>query len=227
MNKLFPLALIALLAACSPASEEYHSTYFTKPASGIVDLFADQTQDSARVVSTDSWTLSSPADWFSLSPSTYQVPAGQLWSERIEVTADAPNTTGRNKQSSFTLSTSEGSHPMPVYHYSFLEILRPELSTFVGETFEERRPVSKMHIKPECTDTVIEFRIHTPGATLRTNSSWITPQETLFDKGAHTVHLALTPRTDNAARTGSVTLTSAGVTHDITLDQAETSNSAQ
>ncbi|MBQ5909468.1 MAG: hypothetical protein IIW85_03980, partial [Bacteroidaceae bacterium] len=59
MKKVFPLlvSVIALcFAACTESSYEYHQTYFYPQQPGGKMMYADQTLDTTRVISYDSWT---------------------------------------------------------------------------------------------------------------------------------------------------------------------------
>ena len=63
----------ALLTACicyacdSDNDNEYHSTYFYPLSSNGIETYADQTVDSVRVISYDSWSLDNNCDWCVIS----------------------------------------------------------------------------------------------------------------------------------------------------------------
>ena len=60
-------ASLAFTACVDDGGNEYHSTSFYPMTSSGIQCFADQTVDSVRVISYDSWSLTNSCPWMEIS----------------------------------------------------------------------------------------------------------------------------------------------------------------
>ena len=94
------LAALALTACDNDSTNEQHGTSFYPITVGGIETFADQTVDSVRVMSFDSWTLKNTSDWCSVRAEgqenniSVKVPEGYISSTRLDFRLQ-PNTTGK------------------------------------------------------------------------------------------------------------------------------------
>lgn len=225
---LLPLFLIGLgFTACNfDGSDEYHQITFHPLTPGGRVLYADQSYDTVRVVSTDSWTLEARAKgtaWFTLSPTSAKVPAKHISSQRVEINT-TPNTTGKARSGLLALTPTGvnlGSLGLTIVQYPWLDILRP--APFL--TNEGTLPVFAAQLQAAATEATVVFRLHTldlTTASFTSDAEWcaIPTMPEGLKRGVNEVKLNLTPNKSKEQRTARLTLTSSGVSTVITLTQA-------
>lgn len=221
-------ATALLLGACSEGTNEYHSTYFV-PVSNIV-TYADQPLDSVHVVSYDSWTLRNTADWVTVKMEgqtddiSVSVPAGYVSYSRLDLYLQ-PNTTGQTRSTLLQVSSSYdkiGTVGNTLIQYPFLHIVKPDVSTSAdGEA------VFNLLVKASPSeDPTIQFIVYDEQATLSSSESWVVPSATSGFTAGETekVTLNVSPNTGDVERTAKLTLTSNGISTDITVTQASASS---
>lgn len=224
----FSLLLLTLgMAACDVSSENEHHeiSFFPLSPNGRL-LYADQTFDTLRVVSTETWHIAARVGqgeaWFSLTPKEQKVPKGYVSGQRVDITTTA-NTTGKTRKGYLALTplhANLGTLGMPVTQYAWLDIQRPapvmpphaNIPTFAGE------------VEAKVTEATIGFGLHTldlKTVSLTSNAEWcLVPQMAEgWKKGYNEVKLSLTPNLSTTPRTATLTLSSGGVSNVITLVQ--------
>lgn len=231
MKKVFPLLLSAValcFAACSESSYEYHETYFYPQQPGGKTMYADQTLDSTRVMSYDSWTLQSTSDWLTLTPTEQGIPAGYGMNTLVKLSA-TPNTTGTTRHSVMLLK-SFSSLAMDVYQTSWLNIIwptpsytaKPGAETDGGTTGTMDKLASfAATVSADTTSMKVRFRVYADGATLVSDAPWLVQKDTVYAAGTHEALLAVEPNASAAPRTATLTLTSNGVSTPIKITQKE------
>lgn len=231
MKKVSSLLLSAIalcFAACSESSYEYHETYFYPQQPGGKTMYADQTLDSTRVISYDSWTLQSSADWLTLTPTEQHIPGGYGMNVLVKLMA-TPNTTGATRHSVMQLSSFDPL-AMDVYQTSWLNILWPSASyTTKPGAGNDGSPIGMMDkeasfagtISADTTSMKVKFRVYADGAKLVSDAAWLVQKDTTYAAGTHEALLAVEPNASATPRTATLTLTSNGVSTPIKITQKE------
>lgn len=147
-------AAFAFTACVDDGGNEYHSTSFYPMTTSGIQCFADQTVDSVRVISYDSWSLTNTCSWMSISengrpaPFTVTIPAGYSSSNRLDIQLQ-PNTTGRQRRdlisvvSSFgkigTVSQTITRVPLPQRHLAQCQVSNPKRHYYLRLFAQHRR----------------------------------------------------------------------------------------
>ena len=231
MKKVFPLlisVMVLCFAACTESSYEYHQTYFYPQQPGGKMMYADQTLDSTRVISYDSWTAQTTADWLSLTPAEQNIPAGYGMNTLVKLTC-APNTTGETRHSAILLK-SFGSLAMDVYQTAWLNIIwptaiytnKPEAAGDASTgTVMDKQVSFVTTLSADSTSMKVKFRVYADGATLQSNASWLVHKDTVYAAGTHEALLSVEPNAFAVSRTATLTLSSNGVSTPIKVTQKE------
>lgn len=229
MKKISSLLLLAValcFAACSESSYEFHQTYFFPQQPGGKVMYADQTLDSTRVVSYDSWTLQTTSDWLSLTPTEQNIPSGYGMNTLVTLRC-TPNTAGDTRHSAILLKSFD-SLAMDVYQTGWLNITwpspvytnKPESEGGVATgTLMDKRTTFAMTLSADTTSMKVKFRVYADGATLASDASWLSHKDTVYAAGAHEALLAVEPNATPVDRTAMLTLTSNGVSTPIKVTQ--------
>lgn len=231
MKKVSPLlisVMVLCFAACTESSYEYHQTYFYPQQPGGKMMYADQTLDSTRVISYDSWTAQTTADWLSLTPAEQNIPAGYGMNTLVKLTC-APNTTGETRHSAILLK-SFGSLAMDVYQTAWLNIIWPT-ATYTNKpeaagdastgTVMDKQVSFVTTLSADSTSMKVKFRVYADGATLQSNASWLVHKDTVYAAGTHEALLSVEPNAFAVSRTATLTLSSNGVSTPIKVTQKE------
>ncbi len=222
---VFAVATGIALASCEGGKDEQHYTAVEKQ---YVETFADQSKDSLRVLSYDTWSLTNQTDWLTVycgtqkNEITQKVPANTQVLTTVYF-ALQPNTTGKTRYAQVQVNSSYGGTvSSQLMQYAFLNVQRPapvtDSSTRVT-TF-----TYDIVAKPVASASVV-FTVYADGATLTSSDeSWLKPEKTTgFSTGEKTtVSVAVSENTASEARTATLTLTSAGVSTPITFNQKGT-----
>lgn len=221
-----PLFLAVLgLAACTEASQDFHFTYFTPTGTKV--FYADQQEDTIHLVSTDPWTASSSASWFTFTPTSGQPTGSQVSSDtRLGFAFDA-NTTGSVRSAVINVNT-ENAIALPVYQLPWLRVSRPEplflnadnYQVSAIEATQMRCNLSVLSVSQ--TDSVRVYN-YQPGARLTTaGSSWFDAIDTTFTStGMHVVKLNYQANTTAQEREVKLIFTSAGISQEIVVTQGK------
>ncbi len=231
MKKVFPLlvSVMALcFAACTESSYEYHQTYFYPQQPGGKMMYADQTLDTTRVISYDSWTAQTTADWLLLTPTEQHIPAGYGMNTLVKLTC-APNTTGQTRHAAILLKSFD-SLAMDVYQTAWLNIIWPSpvyinKPEAVGDastgTIMDKQVSFMTTLSADTTSMKVKFRVYADGATLQSDAAWLVQKDTVYAAGTHEALLSVEPNASAAPRTATLTLSSNGVSTPIKVTQKE------
>ena len=219
---LFPLlTLVLALAACTEGSYERHESFFYPQRPDGQLLYADQTQDTTLVYSLDSWTATKVGDWFSLTPESFEVRPGVSIATKMTFTT-TPNNTGQGRVGRVTIHAYHTISQM-LYQTPWLNITYPYAQYTEGEdqTFVTRKATFRLALLSDATASKVRFTTYAENATLTSNAEWVTPEKTVFlAPNSYEVNLTVKPNKDKDARTAQLTLTSAGISTPIIVEQA-------
>lgn len=232
LKNILPATLTALLAltACTEATNEYHETYFYPTTSTSRTTYADQTYDTIRVVSTDSWTLNNQCEWFDvkleqqLNNIAINVPAGYINGSRLDLTIQ-PNTTGKTRSAALQVVSSFnkiGTIQMPVVQYPYLNISHPTATTAQDGTYQFNIALSASAKKSDDSySSFVTFTVYNADATLTASDTWLHPEKTtgFTPSTSQKVNFTADPNPTGAARTATLTLTSGGISTNITVTE--------
>lgn len=229
-----------LLASCDNDGGEYHTTYFYPMDTNAITSYADQTLDSTRVVSTDSWTLNNATDWCTITcdgkstPLTVTIPQGYMMSSLLLFNL-TPNTTGSIRTNRIDIVSTYGkigTISKSVAQYPFLNITTPAVKATTDNstagasttTYTFNLNITAAGKTSSGATPTIAFTVYSNDATLTTtDDSWITLSKTsgFTRASAQSVEITASTNTTGAERTATLTLTSNGVSTPITITQAK------
>lgn len=197
------LAFAASFVSCSNdnnGSYELHNTYFY-PISDGKQVYADQTTDSIKVVSTDNFSFTTPDDatWFTATdknnvkaPFSVTVPAGYIVTTPIYLSIQ-PNTTGALRRSYFTATSvfgKVGAVSQIISQAPYLNISTPSCQVATDNTGTTRYTFTLdgissdglYHAKDaqgkDITSTpFITFTVYSDDATLTSSESWLSVKQ--------------------------------------------------
>ncbi len=226
MKKHLFLATVALLStmaftACDndDTIERHTLQFYPIKANGMI-AYADQTVDTIRVISSDSWQLTSSADWLTCDKTSEQIPAGKTYSTLLHLQYPA-NNTGKTRRAYITVN-GYGQIAMPVAQYYWLNIISPapvNTNYTQPDNLEEAAITFPLNIDPTEADTAVTFTVYADGATLTSSADWAQVEAGRFDAGKHRVALHVDANHTGADRLATLTLTSNGVSSQIALTQ--------
>ena len=222
MKRLLPfLILVIALVSCTEGSYERHESFFYPQRPYGQLLYADQTQDTTLVYSLDSWTATKEGDWFSLTPESFEVRPGVSIATKMTFTT-TPNNTGQGRVGRVTIHAYHTISQM-LYQTPWLNITYPFAQETEGEdrTSVTRQATFRLSLLSDATASKVCFTTYAENATLTSNAEWITPERTNFlAPNSYEVQLTVQPNKDKDARTAHLTLTSAGISTPIVVEQA-------
>ena len=222
MKPLLPLlALVLGLAACTEGSYEHHASYFYPQRPDGQLLYADQTMDTTLIYSLDSWQATKEGDWFSITPESFEVRPGVSIFTKMTFTT-TPNTTGKGRTGLVTIHAYH-TISQSLYQTPWLNITYPFAQYTKGEdhTFATRKATFRMALLSSATSSQVRFTTYAENATLTSNAEWVTPEKTIFlAPNSYEVKLTIQPNKSKDARSAQLTLTSAGISTPITVEQA-------
>ena len=222
---------LLLLGSCNSESETNHHRLALSPTRhGEIRWYADQTTDTLRLISTDSWQLDlayrTPADSTRLlfAPRRFDLPAATTAEQTLPLVVRlAPNTLGRTLAGTLTLTAAT-------------PVLRPiEVHFFQFPHHNVDYPIAQYDDATESTVFVENYRAadttaylrftlydrDTPSHSLTSDASWLVVPDSLAQPGPgrHQVKLAMRPNLSIATRTAHLSLTAGGVTTRISYTQ--------
>ena len=222
MKPLLPLlALVLALAACTEGSYEHHASYFYPQRPDGQLLYADQTMDTTLIYSLDSWQATKEGDWFSIKPESFEVRPGVSIFTKMTFTT-TPNTTGKGRTGLVTIHAYH-TISQSLYQTPWLNITYPFAQYTKGEdhTFATRKATFRMALLSSATSSQVRFTTYAENATLTSNAEWVTPEKTIFlAPNNYEVKLTIQPNKSKDPRTAQLTLTSAGISTPIIVEQA-------
>ena len=221
MKKIFFLFAAVILAACGSTEDEYHQLYFYPQTVGGLELFADQTADSITFVSTDDWTAHTKGDWFTIDPTSYEIPNTALMVSKVIHILTTPNTTGNIRQGALEVDSYD-KLGMQVKQYPWLNIQYPA-ATYKGDEnaatdlanteFKLTLPASMEYIP-------LIFTTYAKQATLTTDAEWLTLPDTIFSPGTHSFQPTIPANTTTETRTATLKLRSGELENEIHITQS-------
>ena len=222
MKPLLPLlALVLALAACTEGSYEHHASYFYPQRPDGQLLYADQTMDTTLIYSLDSWQATKEGDWFSITPESFEVRPGVSIFNKMTFTT-TPNTTGKGRTGLVTIHAYH-TISQALYQTSWLNITYPFAQYTEGEdhTFATRKATFRLSLLSSATASQLRFTTYAENASLTSDAEWVTPEKTIFlAPNSYEVKLTIQPNKSKAPRSAQLTLTSAGISTPITVEQA-------
>ncbi len=241
---LAALSTVAVFSSCGNSSDEYHQfNIYPLRSEGFVE-FADQSTDSTHIVSTDTWSLTSQADWLTTTtqgnktaPFTIEVPQGYISSTPLYFTMQS-NLTGQSR-TALVQATSTGKNmgtmSILIKQLPYLNITTPSPKqasdgtyswTLSGISSDGKFHTTDNSGKDISTTPYITFIVYTDNATLTSSAEWLNilavenGSSNLYKAGEKSkVELYLTENTTGQERSATLTLTSAGVSTTITVTQ--------
>lgn len=208
-------ALMMLVVSCNEGEYNVHQTFFYPQKPYGLQLYADQTSDTTNVYSVDPWTSSTTGSWFTTNPVNSQT--GFFTHITISTT---PNNTGKNRQGLINIHAHE-TIAMAVMQSTWLNITYPAPRINNEVDFEDRKAIFEGLADDDEHTTQVAFYVYQDDATLVSNTPWMIPQEATFEKGYHQVKVDIAKNPEEKKRTGTLTLTSGGISSTITIVQAE------
>ena len=215
------LALVLALAACTEGSYEHHASYFYPQRPDGQLLYADQTMDTTLIYSLDSWQATKEGDWFSITPESFEVRPGVSSFTKMTFTT-TPYTTGKGRSGLVTIHAYH-TISQSLYQTPWLNITYPFAQYTKGEdhTFATRKATFRMALLSSATSSQVRFTTYAENATLTSNAEWVTPEKTIFlAPNNYEVKLTIQPNKSKDPRTAQLTLTSAGISTPIIVEQA-------
>ena len=222
MKRLLPfLILVIALTSCTEGSYERHETFFYPQRPDGQLLYADQTKDTTLIYSLDSWQATKEGEWFSITPESCEVSPTASIATKMTFTT-TPNTTGKGRTGLVTIH-SYHTISQSLYQTPWLNITYPFAKYNEGEdkTFVTRQATFHLSLLSSATTSKVCFTTYAENATLTSNADWVTPEKTSFlGPKNYEIKLNIQPNKDKNPRTAQLTLTSAGISTPITIEQA-------
>ena len=222
MHRFLPfLILVIALVSCTEGSYERHESFFYPQRPDAQRLYADQTQDTTLIYSLDSWTATKEGDWFSLTPESFEVRPGVSIATKMTFTT-TPNNTGQGRVGRVTIHAYHTISQM-LYQTPWLNITYPFAQETEGEdqTIVTRKATFRLSLLSDATASMVCFTTYAENATLTSDAEWLIPEKTIFlAPNSYEVKLTIQPNKDKNPRTAQLTLTSAGISTPITVEQA-------
>ena len=228
MNKLktllFSFCLLPFLASCVSDPERHQLT----PVEQSIVLYADQTIDSLRFYSFDSWTVTPQVDWITVEGQshadvTYDYTKCYLNKVILKF---KPNTQGKTRSGSVLVQSYEYSYSSPFVQLGLLDIYHPTFT--VDSWLNEQSGIPDVaHYElidsAHWTNDSICFNVENNWDLEfadETAPDWLSMDKTTDIPGKYRVHLSLTENTDTEnERKATLRLTSGQVSNLISIRQ--------
>ena len=221
---LLVCSLLPFFASCV-SEPEYHQL---TPVGDSFILYADQTLDSLRFYTFDSWTVTSQVDWITVEGSShadvsYSSSNLYLWKVLVSV---KPNTTGRTRNGSVLVQSYDYSYSSPFVQLGLLKVSHPAYT--VDSYLDEQSLIPDVAYytltdSAHWTSDSICFTVQNSWELAfagETPPDWLSLDKTTDFAGTHKVHLTLTENTDTEnGREATLRLTSGKVSNDILVRQ--------
>ena len=221
---LLACSLLPFFASCISDPETHQLT----PVEQSIMLYADQTVDSLRFYTFDSWTVTPQVDWITIDGNshqniTYDFKKCYLCTAYVKVT---PNTTGKTRVGTVLVQSYDYSYSAPFVQLGLLNVSHP---TPTVESWLDRQSSIPDVAYYELIDSAhwtadsICFNVQNNWSLVfadETAPDWLTVEEIPGSKGHNRVNLTLTENTDTEnERKATLRLTSGKVSNLITVRQ--------
>lgn len=220
---LFACSLLTLAVSCANDPE----THELIPVEQPFILYADQTVDSLRFYTFDSWTVTPDVDWISVDGATHlDIPYDYTKRYLCRVFLKIkPNTTGVTRGGTVLVKSYDYSYSSPFVQLGMLNVLHPTYT--VDSPFDEYGIIPKQ-VHFELVDSAhwlqdsICFKVENNWdlAFVDEAPEWLTLDKTTDLKGRYRVNLSLVPNEDTEnGREAKLRLTSGDVSNEIVVRQ--------
>lgn len=231
LNLTLACGLLSFMASCTSDPDVHELT----PVGQSIVLYADQTVDSLRFYTFDSWTVMPQVDWIAVEGNThldidYDYRKRYLCRVILSV---LPNTTGQTRKGTVYVQSHEYSYSAPFVQLGMLNITHPD---YTADSHLDDTQLIPQSVHFELTDSAdwtkdficftvqndwdLEFTGETP--------DWLSidkPDVLGRHKGSYTVNITLQENTDpKHGREAELRLTSGKVSNIIKVRQLSAKN---
>jgi len=209
MMKKITLLMCAVLCtmltmnSCSESDPNYHTLGITSRLTDgpIVGLYADQTDDTLMLRSTDPWVADTQCSW-------------KVFLRPVSI---EPNTTDAVRRTAVLLKANGHTISLLYLQLNHLNVVEPavvytDASTYVGASFSKK-------VGAAAQTTTVSAVLYAD-ATISSDQEWLAIEQTSLAKGDNTVTLTIGQNTTGAERKANVTLlSSTGAKTTVTIVQ--------
>lgn len=226
---LLACSLLTFLFSCVHDPERHQLTPIEQP----FIHYADETIDSLRFYTFDSWTATSQTDWISIESDSYANVNYDYTTRYLcrVIVSFKPNTTGKTRVGSVLVNSYDYSYSAPFVQLGLLNITHPTYSVDTLNTNDswldkQARIPEVAHFElidsAHWTNDSICFTVQKNWDLVpvgETEPDWLTLDKRTDIAGKHTVKLTLTENLDTIGRETTLRLTSGKVSNLITVRQ--------
>ena len=223
MKKTFllsALAFVAMLASCTGESKQEYKVLGIQPlVTGYHMIYADQMLDSVTVSSSRSWTTVFTQDWLYMDAADMNVtvPADVILQKVVKIHFE-PNHTGKVRIAQMQVDNKDHQVGRLFAQTAWHNIIEPSVSFTDWEKMEN--PSFQLLLSKGAQQKTIIFTVYSAETTLSCDADWLTPEETIFAAGQHSVQLEVEANETSEMRTANITLTSSnGISTTIKVTQ--------
>lgn len=220
---LLACSLFSFLVSCINDPERHALT----PVGSSIILYADQTLDSLRFYTYDSWTVTPSADWISVNGDSHMdisYDYSKCYLCRVFLAVE-PNTTGETRSGTVLVQSYDYSYSSPFVQLGILNVSHPAYKT--DTPFDEYGIIPKVaHFElidsAHWTSDSICFKVEDNWELTFVDEQpeWLSLDKTTDLKGKYKVNLALMPNTDTEnGRQTTLRLKSGDVSNEIVVRQ--------
>ena len=211
--------------SCSESDPNYHTLGITSRLTDgpIVGLYADQTDDTLMLRSTDPWVADTQCSWMLFTQTGTQKDEEKFdyvyGSEKVFLrpVSIEPNTTDAVRRTAVLLKANGHTISLLYLQLNHLNVVEPavvytDASTYVGASFSKK-------VGAAAQTTTVRAVLYAD-ATISSDQEWLAIEQTSLAKGDNTVTLTIGQNTTGAERKANVTLlSSTGAKTTVTIVQ--------
>ena len=220
---LLACSLLSLLASCVNDPERHALT----PVGSSIILYADQTVDSLRFYTYDSWTVTPAVDWISVDGDSHldiSYDYSKCYLGRVFLAVE-PNTTGKTRYGNVLVQSYDYSYSAPFVQLGMLKVTHPAYT--VDSYLDEQSGIPEIaHFElvdsAHWTEDSICFKVENNWDLVFEGEQpdWLTLDKQTDLKGKYRVNLTLVPNTDTEnGRETTLRLKSGEVSNEIVVRQ--------
>lgn len=221
---LIACSLLPLLSSCVKDPERHQLIPIESP----FILYADQTIDSLRFYTFDSWSVTPQDDWITIESDSH-AKINYDYNKRYlckVVVSFKPNTTGRTRYSSVLVQSYDYSYSAPFVQLGLLDVSRPAYTVDSWVNEQSKIPevahyalTDSAHWTSDSICFTVRNRWYLDFAG-ENEPDWLSLEKTTDLPGNHKVKLTLSENTDTEnGREATLRLTSGAVSNFITVRQ--------
>ena len=217
MKKFFTLsaifATVALMSGCNDEEDSFHAIYINSDITtgNILPIYADQSGDTLRVQTTDSFEANADGGWVTFAETNSATISkavnyayGNVVTFKLGVKF-SPNTSDATRYSNVIFKANGREAGVGYVQAHFHDILNPK-GTYTDKITHKDIVFGKSVESTTMLDS-IAFTLYDK-ATLSSDADWLTVRESSFEAGTHTVYLDIKPNDAITERTARLTLLS-------------------